>query len=460
MSDTRGVVKYIEENKEEYLEALREFLSIPSVSTQSDRKKDVAAAAAFVARRLRAMGLKAMVHKTAKHPIVTAEYLKAEGKPTALVYGHFDVQPPEPLEKWTSPPFEPTVRAGKIYARGASDDKGQMFTHILAAEAYLKTGQELPINLKFLFEGEEEIGSPNLVPFIRQHKKDLAADYVVISDTAQFDRNLPAINYGLRGITGFEITLTGPNRDLHSGSYGGAIANPIHVLAEMVAKMHDKRGRVAVPGFYKDVLPLQAWERKAFKALGDGDPVVLKQTGSPNLYGEKGFSSYERKWARPTLEVNGIGGGYQGEGGKTVIPSTAFAKVTMRLVPNQDPKKIQKKFKKFVQDICPDTVRLTFEVSEQGAGAVLVNTDSEGMSAAKRAIKRGFGKEPVLVREGGSIPVVLAFKQILKCDSLLLGWGLLDDNIHSPNEKFSVRDFYRGIKTSALFMEELAASKS
>ncbi len=456
MSDISNVLDYIEKNKEANLIALKEFLSIPSISTQSQHSKDVGRAAKWVAARLKRAGVKTKIHATKKHPIVTGEIISDKSKPTVLVYGHFDVQPPEPLELWKSPPFEPTERGGKLYARGASDDKGQMLTHILATEAYRETVKKLPVNLKFLFEGEEEIGSPNLGAFIKKNKKSLAADYVVISDTAQFNKSQPAMTYGLRGIVGFEIVVTGPKHDLHSGAYGGAIDNPIHVLAALIAKMHDKNGKVTIPGFYKDVVPLKAWERKAFQVLGDADKPVLEQTGVPKVYGETGYSSVERKWARPTLELNGIGGGYQGEGGKTVIPARAFAKITMRLVPDQDPKTIQRVFKKWVKDNAPDTVRVKFAVSEHGAGAVLVDTDSEGMQAAKRAIARGFGKEPVMIREGGSIPVVLTFKEVLNCDSLLMGWGLPDDGIHSPNEKFTVKDFHRGIKTSAIFLQELA----
>ena len=456
MSDISKVLDYVKKNEAENVSALKDFLSIPSVSTQSQHDKDVEKAAKWVAGRLKQAGVKAQIHKTAKHPIVTGEVVSGKDKPTVLVYGHFDVQPPEPLGLWQTPPFEPNERAGKMYARGSSDDKGQMLTHILAAEAYRKTVKKLPVNLKFLFEGEEEIGSPNLAPFIRKNKKQLAADYVVISDTAQFSKTQPALTYGLRGIVGFEIVVTGPKRDLHSGSYGGTIANPIHVLSELVARMHDKRGKVTIPGFYSDVVAVKKWERQAFEALGDAEAAILKQTGSPKIYGEAGYTTCERKWARPTLEVNGIGGGYQGEGGKTVIPSSAFAKITMRLVPNQKPKALQRAFKKWVAESCPDTVKVNFQVSEHGAAAVLVDTDSLGMQAATRAITRGFGKEPVFIREGGSIPVVLDFKEILKCDSLLMGWGQPDDAIHSPNEKITIRDFHRGIKTSAIFMNELA----
>ena len=456
MTDVKKVLGYIKQNEKKNVSALKDFLSIPSVSTQSRHAADVVKAAKWVASQLKQAGVKAQIHKTSKHPIVTGEVLSDKDKPTVLIYGHFDVQPPEPLALWQTPPFEPTERAGKMYARGASDDKGQMLTHILAAEAYRKTVKKLPVNLKFLFEGEEEIGSPNLAPFIKKNRKQLAADYVVISDTAQFSKTQPALTYGLRGIVGFEIVVTGPKRDLHSGSYGGTIANPIHVLSELVARMHDKRGKVTIPGFYSDVVAVKKWERQAFEALGNAEEAILKQTGSPKVYGETGYTTCERKWARPTLEVNGIGGGYQGEGGKTVIPSRAFAKITMRLVPDQKPRVLQRAFKKWVVDTCPDTVKVNFMVSEHGAAAVLVDTDSPGMRAATRAITRGFGKEPVFIREGGSIPVVLDFKEILKCDSLLMGWGQPDDAIHSPNEKITIRDFHRGIKTSAIFMDELA----
>jgi len=456
MSNINNVLEYIDQHQTDYLEALKELLRIPSVSTKSEHAPDVRAAGEWVKNRLTNAGFEATLYDTAKHPIVMGQKCEKPEQPTVLIYGHYDVQPPEPFELWETPPFEPTERDGNLYARGATDDKGQMLTHILALEAYLKTAGEFPINVKVILEGEEEIGSPNLIPFIEAHKDELAADYVIISDTAQLAENVPAITYGLKGIVGCEIRLTGPKRDLHSGSFGGAVPNPVHELCALIAKMHDEKGRVAIPGFYDNVLDLEAWEREMFANLPFDEQEFIRYTGVKKVYGEAGYTTWERKTARPTLEVNGIGGGYQGEGGKTIVPSTAFAKITMRLVPNQDPHRIEHLIETFVRENCPDTVYLEFEVGGHSAEAVLVDSSSDGMKAARRAIKKGFGIEPVLIREGGSIPIVSTFKKILGCDSLLLGWGLPDDNVHSPNEKFSIRDFYRGIRTSAILLDELA----
>jgi acetylornithine deacetylase/succinyl-diaminopimelate desuccinylase-like protein len=447
---------YLESHRGDFEEQLKALLRIPSVSAQPDHDADTRRAAEFIRDDLRAMGVPADLIPTKGHPIVFGERADAPGKPTLLIYGHYDVQPPEPLEPWLSPPFEPTVRDGNLYARGATDDKGQMFTHLKAAEAWLKTVGTLPINVKFLIEGEEEVGGANLETYVAENRQKLACDYAVISDTSQFAPGLPAITYGLKGLAYFELVVRGAKQDLHSGTFGGAVANPLNALAVILASLKGPDGRIQLPGFYDDVRPLEQWERDEFARLPFSEDEFRASLGVPELAGEQGYTTLERKWARPTCDVNGLYGGYQGPGPKTVLPCKAGAKFSFRLVPDQDNKKVAAQLRAHIEAVCPPGV--TYELIEHhGAPAVLVEVKgSPGVAAAARAIEAGFGKEPVFMREGGSIPVVGLLKAHLGVDTLLLGWGQTDDNLHGPNEKFSLADFHRGIKSSAHLMAELA----
>jgi succinyl-diaminopimelate desuccinylase len=451
----KAVDAYLDANARRFESELIDLLRIPSVSTDPEHAGDVRRAADFVAKDLGNIGLEAEVIPTAGHPIVYGEWLGAAGAPTVLVYGHYDVQPPDPLDLWTSPPFEPTVRNGNLFARGATDDKGQMMTHVKSVEAWMKTEGRLPVNVKFLIEGEEEIGSEHLAPFVRAEAARLAADYCVISDTCQFAAGVPAITYGLKGIVYYEVRLRGPARDLHSGSFGGSVANPANALARMLGALVDGGGRVQVPGFYDDVAPLADWERRQFAELPFDEAAYKRQHGVEALFGEEGYTTLERRWARPTCDVNGLFGGFRGEGSKTIVPSEAGAKVSFRLVPHQDPKKITAAFRGFLAGLCLPGIQM--EVREfHNSPAVLTPVDSPAVQAAGRAIEQGFGTQPVFIREGGSIPVVTTFHEALGLDTLLLGWGLPDDNTHSPNEKFCLADFHRGIKASAHLWRELA----
>ncbi len=454
--DLKGVDVYLDAHRGDFEEQLKALIRIPSVSAQPDHNADTRRAAEFVRDDLVAMGLKAeLIETKGRHPLVYAEGPSVPGKPTVLVYGHYDVQPAEPLDPWISPPFEPTVRDGNLYARGATDDKGQMFTHLKAAEAWLKAGGGLPLNVKFLIEGEEEVGGAALEAYVAANPGRLKCDYVVISDTSQFAPGLPAITYGLKGLAYFELNLQGATTDLHSGTFGGAVANPLNALATILASLKGLDGRIQIAGFYDQVRPLQDWERAEFARLPFSESEFQKSLGVTSLEGEAGYTTLERKAARPTCDINGLYGGYQGPGPKTVLPCKAGAKLSFRLVPDQDPKTIAEQFRAHVQKVCPPGV--TYEILEHhGAPAVIVNVDTPGVRAAVRAIEAGFGKAPVFIREGGSIPVVGLFKTHLGVDTLLLGWGQNDDNLHGPNEKFSLADFHRGIKSSAHLMAELA----
>jgi succinyl-diaminopimelate desuccinylase len=447
---------FIDKHGPQFESDLCELLRIASVSADSKFHPEVRRAAQWVAKHLEEMGLATELIETIGHPLVYAETPDVPGAPTVLVYGHYDVQPPDPLDQWISPPFEPTKRDGNLYARGATDDKGQMFTHLASVLSWLAVRGKLPLKIKFLIEGEEEWGSKGINDFL--HKPDarlkLASDICVISDTCQFGPGQPAITYGLRGIVGFELTLTGPKQDLHSGTFGGAVTNPVNAMCTMLAAIRDQKGRIQIPGFYDDVLPLTDRERQQLARLPFRDADFMQQLGVSGLSGEQGFSTLERRWARPTFDINGIYGGYQGEGGKTIIPAKAVAKFTFRLVPRQDPDKIAKALEQFLRPLCPPGITMNL-VYQHGAQGVVVPLDSPYMEAASRAIQRGFGKAPVFIREGGSIPIVTAFAQRLGVDTLLLGWGLDDDNTHSPNEKFCLADFHRGIKASAALWEEL-----
>jgi len=446
--------QYLAENHEKFERDLCDLLRIESVSADSTRRGEVRRAAEWVADQFRGLGLPVELVETAGHPIVYAETPAVAGAPTVLVYGHYDVQPPDPLSEWRSPPFEPTIRDGNIYARGATDDKGQMLTHIKSAEAWIRSQGKLPVQLKFLIEGEEEVGSAHLAEFIAANKKRLACDCVVISDTSQFAPGRPAITYGLRGIAYYELRLTGPKQDLHSGTFGGAVTNPANALCRMMAALVNERGQVQVPGFYDEVEALSPRERSEFAKLPFDEAAFMKQIGVGALSGEEGFSTLERRWARPTCDINGLWSGYQGEGAKTILPARAGAKFSFRLVPKQDPKKITAALKKRLTELCPAGISMEL-IDFHGAPGVVVPLESPYMAAAERAIEQGFGRKPVFMREGGSIPVVATFKELLKVDTLLLGWGLDDDNTHSPNEKFSLADFHRGIKASAHLWREL-----
>ncbi|TVR33843.1 MAG: dipeptidase [Balneolaceae bacterium] len=452
MSDPQS---YIDKNIKKFENELFELLRIPSVSTDSKRKDDVKKAADFLINQLESIGLdKVTLHETPGHPIITAEICPHDDKPTVLIYGHYDVQPSDPDHLWKTLPFEPTVKDGRVYARGASDDKGQSFTHIKSVEAYLKTGTEIPVNVKFILEGEEEIGSPNLIPFIKNNKDLLSCNMVLISDTAMFGEDQPSITYGLRGLAYMEIHVTGPNRDLHSGVYGGAVENPANVLCEIIAKLKDDDGVVQISGFYDDVESMTPEMREAYKQLPFDEEEFKSDLELKAVHGEKGYSSLERASARPTLDVNGLWSGYQGEGAKTVLPAKAGAKVSMRLVPDQDPNKIAQLFADHVKSLAPDTVTIEVE-SHHGGHPVVIDLNYYGLKAAAKAFEEIYDKEVLFSREGGSIPIVADFKKVLGVNSILMGFGLTKDALHSPNESFSLKDFHRGIKTSAKFFELL-----
>jgi acetylornithine deacetylase/succinyl-diaminopimelate desuccinylase-like protein len=455
MTAIAAIERYIESHGQRFVDALAELLRIPSVSADSRHQGDVRKAARWMATQFEQLGLATELIETAGHPLVVAESPPVPGKPIALVYGHYDVQPPDPLGEWTTPPFEPSVRHGNIYARGATDDKGQMLTHVMSAEAWIKSGQTLPLQVKFLIEGEEEVGSANLEPFVAANRDRLACDCVVISDCGQFAPGIPAITYGLRGIAYYELKLVGPRQDLHSGTFGGGVTNPAGALVAMLAALKDADGRIQVPGFYDDVIPLTDAERQQFRELPFDEADFARQLGVDATWGEVGYSNIERRWARPTCDVNGLTSGYQGEGAKTVLPARASAKFSFRLVPNQDPAKISKTLRQFLADRLPPGIRMEL-VDFHGAPGVVVPLESPYIAAAAAAIEAGFGTPPVYIREGGSIPIVNTFARELEADVLLLGWGQNDDNTHSPNEKFNLADYQRGIQASAHLWSELA----
>ena len=452
----KPVTDYILSHREAFEGDLAELLRVPSVSADSRQQSEVRGAAQWVLAQFQQLGLSTELIDTAGHPLVYAESPPIPGAPVALVYGHYDVQPPEPLEEWISPPFEPTVRNGNIYARGATDDKGQMLTHVKSVEAWIKAAGQLPIQVKFLIEGEEEVGSEHLVPFVREQRDRLACDCVVISDCCQFAPGMPAITCGLRGIAYYELRLRGPRQDLHSGTFGGAVTNPANALVQMLAALRDQNGRIQLPGFYDDVVPLSDREREAFRELPLTDKQFMEQIGASGLSGEAGFTSLERRWARPTLDINGLTSGYQGEGAKTVLPARASAKFSFRLVPHQDPVRLTTSLRSFLEARLPPGIDMEL-IDHHGAPGVVVSLDSPYMRAAAAAIEAGFGRAPVYIREGGSIPIVTTFTQVLRADVLLLGWGQNDDNTHSPNEKFSLEDYHRGTLASAHLWNELAS---
>ncbi|QDU96961.1 dipeptidase [Lignipirellula cremea] len=449
--------QFLEQHREAFENDLCDLLRIPSVSTDSSYRKDVRRAGDWVAEQFRRLNFKTEVISTDRHPIVYAESAPVPGKPVALVYGHYDVQPPDPLNEWTTPPFEPSIRNGNLYARGATDDKGQMLTHVKAVQAWIETRGELPMQVKFLIEGEEEVGSESLNDWLEDPAtlEKLACDIVVISDTSQFAPGQPAITYGLKGIAYFELKLQGPSQDLHSGVFGGAVTNPANTLAKMLAALIDDDRKVQIPGFYDDVIDATASEREQFAKLPFTDEQFQQQLGVTGVSGEAGYTTLERRWVRPTFDINGLSSGYQGEGAKTVLPARASAKFSFRLVPNQCPKKVAAALEPMLQKMCPPGITMEL-VDMHGAPGIVTPLDSPYMQAAADAIESGFGTRPVFIREGGSIPVVTAFSKKLGVDTLLLGWGLNDDNTHSPNEKFCLADYHRGTKASVYLWDRLS----
>lgn len=444
---------YADERAGVFVDELKEFLRIPSVSTDAVYNDDVRRAAGWLADEFRRIGMaKVQVMETEGHPIVTAEHDVHEDLPTVLVYGHYDVQPPDPLELWDTPPFEPTVRDGNLYARGSSDDKGQVYMHVKAVEAYLSSGEELPVNVKFIVEGEEENGSVHLRPFLEKHADMLSADVVVISDTAMFGEGIPSITYGLRGLAYVEVLLKGPNRDLHSGVYGGAVDNPLIVLSRLIASLHDDSHRITISGFYENVRDLTNDERQVMGSLPFDEKKWLAAVGVTTPRTEAGYSVLESIWARPSLDVNGIWGGYQGPGAKTVLPGMAGAKISMRLVPDQRPDEAVSKIKRYFEANTPESMDLTFR-DLHGGHPVVVDREIPAMQAASEALEAEFGREPAFIREGGSIPVVADFKQVLGLDTVLMGFGLNSDAIHSPNEHFGLDRFHKGIASSIRFLD-------
>lgn len=446
-------VAYAEKNRDLYLAQLIDFVRIPSVSTQPEHNNDTQAAAAWVADSLVAAGLdNVQVIGTPRHPLVYADWLHAGlDVPTVLIYGHYDVQPAEPFELWDSPPFEPEVRDGYLYGRGASDNKGQIFAHIKAVEAYLQTNGRLPVNVKFIIEGEEEMGGGSLADFIPRHKDLLSANVALVSDTAMLSPSQPVIVYGLRGLCYLTLDVTGPSRDLHSGSYGGAIDNPLNVLSHIISQLKDQNGRILIPGFYDNVRSLSEKERDLLAQLPLDKEAWLKEIGAPAIWGDPAYTLVERLGARPTLDVHGISGGYTGPGAKTVLPSTVHAKLSMRLVPDQEPQEIARLFKAYVEKITPRTVRVDI-MSEHGGRPIVVNLEMPAIKAAVAAYEATFDQTPVFMREGGSIPVVAQLKQHLGLQTVMMGLGLPDDKIHAPNERFYLDNFYRGIQASIHFL--------
>jgi succinyl-diaminopimelate desuccinylase len=453
-----AIENYLNSHREEFERELCDLLRIASVSADPGYAQELLRAAEWVAARLRRLGFSTALIPTGRHPLVYAESPPVAGAPTVLVYGHYDVQPADPVELWTSPPFEPTRRDGNLYARGATDDKGQMLTHIFSAQAWLQAEKRLPLNLKYIIEGEEEVGSGSLQSYLAEHADRLRCDCIVISDGAQFAPGEPAITYGLRGIAYFDLRLRGPSRDLHSGTFGGSITNPANVLATMLAALIDDRGTIQVPGFYDDVVPLTEREREQFASMAFDEDEYFHKVGVTAAIGEQGYTVLERRWARPTFDINGLKSGYQGEGAKTVLPAEASAKFSFRLVPDQDPAKIAAGLRQMLAELCPPGIQMEL-IDHHGSPGVMVPLDSPFIQAAARAIEQAFGRAPVYTREGGSIPIVSNFHAALGADALLIGWGQDDDNTHSPNEKFSLADFHRGIHASARLWDELSRVK-
>lgn len=454
--EMQEVLKHIDENLETRLEELFEWVRIPSVSTDPAHKDDVRTAAEHLVRDLKSIGVtKAEIVETDGHPAVYAESKGPSGSPTVLFYGHYDVQPADPLSEWTTPPFEPEVRDGRIYGRGVADDKGQVHIHLKAIESILKTNEQLPLTVKFLVEGEEETGSTHLDELIRSNLERLRCQAVVVSDSPMFAEGYPSICVGLRGLAYGEIIVHGPKQDLHSGAFGGGVANPANVLAQILSGLKDAENRVTVPGFYDDVVVLNDEQKKSFSDLPFNEAAWLELTGSPAISGETGFSTLERLWARPTLDINGLVSGYTGEGAKTIVPSSARAKISARLVANQEPDKILDLLEKRVLELAPESVEVEF-VRHHGGMPYLGPSDHPAFQAARNALQTGFDKTPVEIREGGTIPVVSTFSNVLKAPCVLMGFGLPDQNIHGPNENLRVANYHGGIRSIAAFLYEFA----
>ncbi|HEY8346954.1 MAG TPA: dipeptidase [Symbiobacteriaceae bacterium] len=452
---------YFRKHREEHLHQLSAFLRIPSISALAAHREDVRRAAQWLVDELRRIGMpRVELFETGGHPLVYAEWLEAEGAPTALIYGHYDVQPVDPLDLWETPPFEPSIRDGKIYARGASDDKGQIFMHIKVLEALFQTEGRLPVNVKVLLEGEEEIGSANLERFIRDHRDLLKADVVVISDTSLYAPGVPSITYALRGLAAMEVEVIGAKGDLHSGLYGGVAPNAIHALAELLASLRSPDGKIAVEGFYDDVRPLTEEERQTFASLGFDEEALRQSLGVDALPGEPGYTALERMWARPTLEINSIYGGFQGEGTKTVIPARAGAKITCRLVPDQDPERVLDAIERHLKNRCPAGVKVRVKREEGNSRACITPVDHPAIRAALAALEEAYGTEAKFIRSGGSIPVVEIFSRVLGLPSVLMGFALDSENFHAPNEHFHLENFDRGLRTLYAYWHKLAEALS
>lgn len=443
--------EYLQASQQRHLDELLAFLRIPSVSALSTHNADTRKAAEFVGAKLKDLGFQVTINETPKHPIVTAHYHVNDNLPTVLIYGHYDVQPPDPINLWTSPPFEPVLKDGLIIARGSSDDKGQVYAHVKGAEALIKTTGTLPVNLKFLIEGEEEISSPNILPFIEAHRDELKSDVVIISDSAMLAPNTPTITYGLKGIAYIEVRVKTAAMDLHSGAFGGGVPNPINALAKMIAKLHADNGRVTVPGFYDAVLDISRVEKAAFANVPFDEAKFAKDIGVTATPGEAGYSLLERLWARPTLDCNGIGGGFQGEGSKTVIANTAMAKISCRLVPNQDPNDIRDKLTAYLKELAPAGVHVEV-IDLHGGKPAMSPIESKSVQTAARALHQVYSKEAIFARTGGSIPIVSNLQDLLRAEVVLVGFGLETDRVHSPNEKFDLENYYKGIETSAALL--------
>jgi acetylornithine deacetylase/succinyl-diaminopimelate desuccinylase-like protein len=456
MTHLEPAIQHIKAHQDYVLQELKDFVAIPSISTLAEHKPDIQRAAEYVEKILKSMGMESVaIMPTAGHPVVFGEYLKAPGKPTVLVYGHYDVQPVDPLNEWLSQPFEPTVRGENLYGRGASDMKGQVISFLAALASSIQHGGGLNANVKVLIEGEEEIGSPNLGAFMREHKDMLKADFSLNADSGIIAPTIPAIVYGLRGLAYFELWVHGPEHDLHSGMFGGAVHNPAQVLAELIAGMHDKKGRVTLPGYYDDVRKLTKEERKNLKRVPRTDKQIKEEAANPpKLYGEDGYTNIERLGARPTLEINGLYSGFIGEGSKTVLPGKAMAKISMRLVPDQDPNKVEKQLIAYLKKNAPKTVTWNLKAFGKTPG-VLTAFDSLQVKAAEKALNSVFGVKPVFRREGGSVPVVSDIQRILGIDSVIMGFGLPDDNLHAPNEKQHIPTFFKGIEAYIHFFNNL-----
>jgi len=456
MTNVQQLDAYFTEHREAHLNELNEFLRIPSISSLSEHKGDIQNAAEWLANAFKKLSLENIsITQTAGHPVVYADWLHAEGKPTILFYGHYDVQPVDPLNLWETEPFNPTIRDNKLFARGASDDKGQVFMHLKMIEALFATTGTLPVNVKFIYEGEEEIGSPNLPAYVEEHKEKLAADLILISDTGLYGPGKPAVCYGLRGLTGVQIDVRGAKGDLHSGLYGGGVQNAIHALTDILASFRDEHGTIQVEGFYDNVLPLTAEEREAYCALGFDEESVKEEVGVKELFGEAGYSYLERTWARPTLEVNGVYGGFSGEGIKTVLPAEASAKITCRLVPNQEPDEIVAQLRAHIEKHKPTGVEVTISEFDKGR-PFLTPFDHPFIQAAGRSYEKVYKVPTAYTRGGGSIPIVAAFDEILELPVVLMGFGLSSENFHAPNEHFHLENFDKGLRVLGDYLFEVA----